>query len=506
MSGHPAQMRLQEPLWEPDELALATGGEWIVPPSGDWMPTRVAYDIRSLSPGNIVVAKSPASWGQGSVDSSRRLDRVAASGSAAAIIEFSQLNTLPVLPPEFPLLLVDNTRRALDRLARASRSRFQGKVIAVTGTVGKTSTRNMLIHALNPQGGAVGSRGNNNNIPGVLRTLAYAPRDFGFVVTECGFGMPLNGLSISSLVARPHVAIITTISESHLNMFPGIDGMGDRINRLAHHKTMIFDGLTDDGIAIVGREMKVFDLCLDLARQPGRTVWTFGASEEDQGQLLSAELTATHSIVHARILDREVRYKLSVPGRHMAINSIGVLLAAAAAGADVGNAAESLSTYSPAMGRADVRKIKVRGVEATLIDDGFNAEPASVRSSLELLSLVASESSGRRVAVLRDIMRLGTDENAIHAALAESVLSNADKLITCGSRMLSLHQAVNDQIEAFHAPNLQALFQHILETTQPGDVLATKSGMGQGGLGDQGFLELARALRENRAFNPNVEK
>jgi UDP-N-acetylmuramyl pentapeptide synthase len=397
-------------------------------------------------------------------------------------------------------LLVESTRHGLRDLAEAARARFQGKVIALTGTVGKTSSREMLIHALDKQGRAVGTRANNNNILGVCRTLSYVPREYGFSVLEMGFGNPLNGLSISSTIARPHVALFTALSAAHFDVFPAeqLRAQGG-LRLLADHKSQIFDGLAEDGVAVIQRDIEEFEIVRQRARERTSRVWTYGESTDCEARLLECGPRGECTTIRADVRGTRVEYKIRAPGRHMAMNCVGVLLASAAAGADVERAARSLESFEAVRGRARIGKIPVIGGLATLIDDSFNATPASVRSSLELLQAVAASETGRRIAVLRDILHLGPDERHIHRELAEMVVrAKVDKVFTCGELMKHLHEVMPEANRGPHTKDLAELYDALTDYLRPGDVVTIKSGMGHGGLGDQGFLKLGRALREGR--------
>ena len=493
-----AEQRL--PLWTAEEMAAATRGHWLVRPPQRWDQVRVSYDIRGLTPGNFVITTAPDSWGPGAKDTSLKLAQLAADGAVGAMIQKEQLPRLPSLPTTFPLLLVESTRRGLRDLAEAARARFQGKVVAITGTVGKTSSREMLIHALDKQGRAVGTRANNNNILGVCRTLSYVPREYGFSVLEMGFGNPLNGLSISSTIARPHVALFTALSAAHFDVFPAeqLRAHGG-MRLLADHKAQIFDGLAEGGVAVIHRDIEEFEIVRQRARERTSRVWTYGETADCDARLLECGLRGDYTKVNADVRGVQVEYKIRSPGRHMAMNSVGVLLASAAAGAEVERAARGLESFEAVRGRARIGKIPVIGGLATLIDDSFNAAPASVKSSLELLQVVAATETGRRIAVLRDILHLGPDEQQIHRELAEMVVRmKVDKLFTCGKLMKHLHDAIPEANRGAHTKGLAELYDALTDYLRPGDVVTIKSGMGHGGLGDQGFLQLGRALREGR--------
>ena len=212
-----------EPLWTPDALARATQGRWLVAPGRGWAPTQISYNLLTdHAPGHVIVCMTPVSWAKYRPDTAPALARWVRGGASAAIVQREQLAGVRALglPRAFPLLLVKDTRFALSHLGRAARRRFAGVVVALTGTVGKTTTREMIRCALAGAGAGpvIATAGNNNNIPGVERTIASTPARAGACVCEMGFGEPRRGIATSSRRLRPHVAVITRVSAAHLDV------------------------------------------------------------------------------------------------------------------------------------------------------------------------------------------------------------------------------------------------------------------------------------------------
>jgi UDP-N-acetylmuramoyl-tripeptide--D-alanyl-D-alanine ligase len=483
------------PLWTADEVARATRGRWLVKPPRGWSPTRVSYDVSALQPGNLVVCMTRLSWGGDRPDTSREMKKIVQSGAVGAIIQKEQRKSLPPTPPSFPLLLVDSTRDALTALCTAARDRFAGRVIALTGTVGKTTTRQMLLHVLDRQGGASATRGNNNNIAGVERSMAYTPREHGFSILEMGFGLPLGGVSVSSVRVRPHVALLTALGLAHLDVFGNrARDEATSLRLVAEQKLGILDGLVPDGTFVVHRDGPAFASITELAAGRAPRLVTFGESDHADARLLDVELAATRSRVRASIGGSTLEYELLLPGRHMAMNSVAALATVHAAGADPARAAADLADFEAVGGRAEIVAVTVDGGLAQLIDDSFNATPDSVRSTLRLLTLVPPGAGGRRIAVLGDILHLGPESARIHADLAQAAIeADVDTVFTIGNEMRYLFEALPAARRGTHAPDLAALYRELRSRLRPGDVLTVKAST------PIGLTKITQALRKGRA-------
>jgi UDP-N-acetylmuramoyl-tripeptide--D-alanyl-D-alanine ligase len=492
-------MANKEPLWTPGELAAATKGRWLSKPGMQWDPIRVSYDTSNTNlPNHIAVMVTPVSWGRNRKESVGRALKLAQSGAACVIIQREQKDRLPKLPNRFPVLLVKNTRHALRDLGIAARKRFRGKVIAITGTVGKTTTRQMLHHLLDRQGGAVATRWNNNNIAGVQRTMAYTPAKHGYSLIEMGFGMPLDGIKTSSLHAKPHVALLTTISNAHIDVFsPDMLQKHSGLELLADHKSMIFEGLVSGGPAVVGRSNPMDERVLENARKKTDRVISYGFEDGCEARITDLELSGAHSSVKAEIDGTPIEYRINLPGKHMAYNALGALTAVWAAGGDLAQAANDMAEFEAVTGRAKVSDIPIPGGgKGKLIDDSFNATIASVVSSFEVLDLMTPEAEGRRIAVLGDVMHVGPDEVEQHVGLSTAAVeNNVDLVFTNGPLMKHLYDALPEERRASHTSTMPDLYRDLVKQLQPGDIVAIKSGRGSGGLGDRAFMTLGQCLR-----------
>ena len=500
--------RQPNPLWTAEELAAATGGRWLAPPASDWGPTGLSYDVTGNMRGHICFLPHPESWGPGRRDATIDIPRLARQDAAAIVVQPAHLQTLSTsgheFPANLPLLQVDDTFRALHGAATAARKRFAGTVFAVTGTVGKTTTREMLRHIIDAQGGATASRANNNNISGVLRSLAYTPRDNAATIIEMGFGKPLDGISTSTKVARPDVAIITTIDVAHFDMFTS-EMLAERDGRalLCDHKAQIFSGLEPGGIAVINADIPEYGLLREFAFKHTRNVLGFGRAEDATARLLEVELAPTSSKVICEIFGRRYGFTLPLPGGHMAMNALGALLAVSAADFDTTQAIGALEDFSAVKGRARLIQAPLpNGGTITVVDDSFNATLASMRSTFDLLGLTEPGPGGRRIAVVGEIGHIGVREREEHIALAiHASHSRAELIFTWGPLMRGMYNALPAERRGHHEDeSVEALYAALYPQLRDGDVIAIKSGRGVGGLGDVKFRKFVQHLADGLSY------
>ncbi|RIK97026.1 MAG: UDP-N-acetylmuramoylalanyl-D-glutamyl-2,6-diaminopimelate--D-alanyl-D-alanine ligase [Proteobacteria bacterium] len=453
---------MTEPLWTVDEMATAMRAARRGAPSP--AVTGLSIDSRTVQSGEAYFAI------RGEVHDGH--DFVAAAlmaGAALAVVDEAHAARFSA---DTPLLIVPDVLDGLRALAVAARARLDGRVIAVTGSVGKTSTKEMLRHVLAAQGPTHASVASFNNHWGVPLSLARCPRDAGYAVFEIGMN---HAGEITPLVAmvRPHVAIVTTVEPVHLEFFGSVEAIADA-------KAEIFTGLEPGGIAILNRDNGQFARLKKkaLAAGAGRVV-AFGAAPRADARLIDLALHPAGSAVHARILDHDVTYKLGMPGRHMAVNSLAVLAAAALAGADLALAALSLSQLMPQPGRGARRQLDVVGGTATLIDESYNANPASMAAALGVLGRVPTEGQGRRIAVIGDMLELGPAGGALHRGLAEAVTGNGiDLVFCCGPLMRRLWEALPSNRRGGYADNAVALESQVVAALRAGDVVMVKGSAG----------------------------
>lgn len=399
-------------LWTSEDAAAATGGRT----TAAWAATGVSIDTRTIAPGDLFVAL------QADRDGHDFVAQALSKGAAAALVS----RVPDGVAPDAPLLIVPDVLAALEDLGRASRARMAGRVIAITGSVGKTSTKEMARIALAGQGVIHAAEASYNNHWGVPLTLARMPAGTDFAIIEIGMNHP-GEIAPLSRMARPHVAMITTVAAAHLEAFGAIEG-------IAREKGAIFEGVQPVGHAIIPEDLPVTQILRDCADGAGAVVVGFG----EHGAARPLRIVPQDGALscHARIMGDTLAFTLPTTGRHFAMNAVGVLAALSVAGADLAQAAAHLSDWHPPKGRGAVEDMG--GIR--LIDDAFNANPASLAAGLATL---AGLQGGRRVAILGDMLELGTDEVAMHRAVADDPSMAQIDLVHCaGPLMRHLHDAL----------------------------------------------------------------
>jgi len=450
------------PLWTSDAMRAAMHAE-----AKGALPegiTGISIDSRTLQKGEAYFAiKGAVHDGHDFVDAALK------AGAALAVVEKAQADKFA---SDAALLVVDDVLAALVDLARAARARLEGQVIAVTGSVGKTSTKEALLHVLSAQGQTHASAASFNNHWGVPLSLARCPAGVRFAVFEIGMN---HAGEIQPLVkmVRPHVAIITTVEPVHLEFFSGIEAIADA-------KAEIFEGVEPGGAAVLNRDNSQFERLNGRARKCGISrIVSFGANKKAEARLIDVSLHASCSAVHADILGHEVTYKLGMPGRHMAMNSLAVLAAASLAGADLALASLSLSQLVPAAGRGVRRTLEVPGGEITLIDESYNANPASMAAALSVLGQAKIGPQGRRIAVLGDMLELGPTGAELHAGLNDAIKAGQiDLVFCCGPLMRNLWDSLSTGKRGGYADSAANLEAQVLAAVRAGDALMIKGSFG----------------------------
>jgi UDP-N-acetylmuramoyl-tripeptide--D-alanyl-D-alanine ligase len=426
--------------------------------------TGLSIDSRTIAPGEAYFAI------KGDVHDGH--DFVAAALKAGAALAAVETGERDKFAPDAPLLVVDDVLAGLVDLARAARARLNAQVIAVTGSVGKTSTKEALRRVLSTQGETHASAASFNNHWGVPLSLARCPATARFAVFEIGMN---HAGEIDRLVrmVRPHVAIITTVEPVHLEFFAGIEAIADA-------KAEIFAGLEPGGAVVLNRDNSQFARLQRNAKKLGiARIVSFGTDAKSDARLIEVSLHPACSAVHANILGHDVTYKIGMPGRHMAMNSLAVLAAASLSGADLALAALSLSQMEPAAGRGVRRTLEVAGGEATLIDESYNANPASMAAALNVLGQAAVGPQGRRIAVLGDMLELGPTSPALHRGLNEAIkASHIDLVYCCGPLMRNLWDALSTGKRGGYADSSADLEAQAVAVIRAGDAIMIKGSLG----------------------------
>jgi UDP-N-acetylmuramoyl-tripeptide--D-alanyl-D-alanine ligase len=376
------------------------------------------------------------------------------------------------LPHDAPLLVVADVLAALRALAAAARGRTQAKVIGVTGSVGKTGTKEALRLALSKDGETHASVASYNNHWGVPLSLARCPASAHYAVLEMGMNHAGEIAPLSRL-ARPHVAVITSIAPVHLEFF-------GTLAKIADAKAEIFLGLEPDGAAALNRDDSQFAHLKRRAKEAGvARIVSFGEHEKADARLIKCALHAGCSTVQAKILGTELTYKIGAPGRHLVLNSLAVLATAVLVGADLALSALALAELKPVSGRGALIEIDLPGGPASIIDDSYNANPASVAAALALLGQTPIGQRGRRIAVLGDMLELGPRGRALHRGLLASINANAiDLVFCCGPLMRALWQALPASRRGGYAEDSAALETQVVSAIHAGDAVMVKGSLG----------------------------
>ncbi len=456
-------------LWSRAEAEAATGGT----SSGDWAATGVSIDTRTLAPGDLFVALRDVRDGHGFVSDAL------AKGAAAALVDHRPEG----VAADAPLLIVPDVLEGLRALARAARARFGGRVVGVTGSVGKTGTKEMLRTALAAQGRVHAAEKSYNNHWGVPLTLARMPADADFAVIEIGMNAPGEIAPLSRL-ARPHVAMITTVAAVHMAAFRNIQG-------IAREKASIFAGLEPGGVAVINRDTGTYATQLRAARRTGARPVRFGATGRPEFRLIAANVAEGVTTVSARVRGAPFLFRLGAPGRHLAMNALGAMAAVEALGGDIALAGLALTRWVPPDGRGARWTVALGpgGMDGaiTLIDESYNANPAAMAAAFAVFAAeeprdgVGRVTRGRRVAFLGDMLELGPDEKALHAGLAGNpALASVTRIHCAGPLMRSLHAALppGKRGEWFRtSAEMAARAGRLLDA---GDVAMVKGSLGSG--------------------------
>ncbi|SFS14494.1 UDP-N-acetylmuramoyl-tripeptide--D-alanyl-D-alanine ligase [Yoonia litorea] len=453
-------------LWTSAEAMAATGGQT----TGDWTATGVSIDTRTLQPGDLFVALKDVRDGHDFVAQALEL------GAAAALVSRKPEG----VPDSAPLLLVDDVLKGLEALGRAARARSAARIAAITGSVGKTSTKEMLRTVLGRQGKCHAAEASYNNHWGVPLTLARMPADTEFAVIEIGMSNP-GEITPLSRMARPHVAMVTTVAAAHLASFDDLSG-------IAHEKACIMDGMEPEGVAVLNGDVDTTHILQAHADHVGARKVLFGENELDW-MVGNVQIKGDITVIKARHGEEDYLFKLSVPGRHFAVNAVGVLAVVEALGADPVAASLDLAAWVPPAGRG-TREVIVtdganEGESLELLNDAFNANPTSLAASLEVLAAstpthnVGRIVKGRRVAILGDMLELGPQEIQMHSEMAQNPHLQQLELIHCaGPLMRHLWEALPDRQRGQWAATAAELVPKVTHLVDAGDVVLVKGSKG----------------------------
>ena len=446
-------------LWTAEQAMAATGGTC----DASFQAQGVSIDSRGTEPGDLFVALRGPNF-----DGHDFVADALVRGAAAAVVDHAPANVVAGAP----LLSVGDTFEALNGLGAAARARSRARIVAVTGSVGKTGTKEALRLVLSRQGRTAASVGSLNNHWGLPLSLARMVGDEQFGVFEIGMNHPGEITPLARL-ARPHVALILAVEAVHSAFFGGIEDIADA-------KAEVFTGLETDGVAVLNRDNLQYGRLAAAAQARGvSSIVTFGAHPEADVRVLEAQLRPTGSRVVATVAGAPLSYEIGIAGRHWVTNSLAVLAVVEAIGGDVARAAGALAEVRAPEGRGARRRVHVRGSHFELIDESYNASPVSMEAALAVLGQAPVAGDGRRVAVLGDMLELGADAAARHAELADILKQHGiDLVFTAGSEMAHLWSALPAPLRGGHASDSQTLAPLVTANVGPGDVVMVKGSAG----------------------------
>ena len=445
---------MTEPLWTSAEIAAATGGA----ASGDFAVSGVTFDSREVAGGDLFVALTGET-----TDGHRYLSQAFDSGAAGALVSGAS---------DGPQVRVADTMAGLAALARAARGRTRARIIGVTGSVGKTGTKEALFAALDrgARGQAHRSVKSYNNHTGVPLSLARMPAATRYGVFEMGMNHPGELAALTRLV-RPHVAIVTAIAPAHAEFFPDEAAIADA-------KGEIFQGLEPGGTAIIPYDSPHRGRLAVAARPHAGRLVTFGLDQGADVRALETMRTDAGTFVTARVGERELSFTVAQPGRHWISNALAIVAAVDAVGGDLALAGLALADLGGLPGRGRRLSVAVPGGTALMIDESYNANPASMRATLAVLG---DEPAARRIAVLGEMRELGTQGPAFHAALADPVAAaGVSRAILVGDGMRALAHALEGSVDFVHVPDAATARDRLKAELAPGDAVLVKGSNGVG--------------------------
>ncbi|MDD3669310.1 MAG: UDP-N-acetylmuramoyl-L-alanyl-D-glutamate--2,6-diaminopimelate ligase [Alphaproteobacteria bacterium] len=444
------------PLWSAGDLEMALSAA--VPP---WVAAAgVSIDTRALRPGDLFVALAGAT-----ADGHDFVAEAVRAGAAACVVA----RAVPAVPADKQIVVPD-TQKALESLARFARMRSEALFVGVTGSSGKTTAKEMLRACLADQGATHATAGNLNNHIGVPLTLARLPLNAQYAVVEMGMNHA-GELHVLTDLVRPDVVLITMIGAAHLGFF--------KTERdIAAAKAEIFDAQNRAGTAVLNRDDAFYDFLAQQARKRGiRKILSFGRSKAADFVLKSADVRPDGMAVRASLHGDAYAFDLNFVGDHFALNALGVLSAVDAVGASVERAVSSLKTIMPVAGRGGSELIRIGRKKITLIDDAYNANPSSMAASLRALAL----RPGRKVAVLGDMLELGESAERLHKELADIIAAAAiDKVYVLGDWMGKMFDALPAAQRGRTARTIDGMHRILTDDLRGGDVVLVKSSHGAG--------------------------
>ncbi|MEE2954545.1 MAG: UDP-N-acetylmuramoylalanyl-D-glutamyl-2,6-diaminopimelate--D-alanyl-D-alanine ligase [Pseudomonadota bacterium] len=441
-------------LWTASEAANATNGHC----NKDWNATGVSIDSRTSKRGDLFIALKGPKF-DGHDYAAKALEK----GAVAAVVDHKPTD----LNCRDSVLEVKNTFDALRLFGKASRARTNAKVIGVTGSVGKTGTKEALRHALCDQGKVISNIHSYNNHWGVPLSLAQMSKDSDYGIFEIGMNHPGEITPLAEMV-RPDVAIITTIEPAHIEFF-------NTIEEIADAKAEIFSGMTT-GTAIINRDNPHYKRLAQLAKNSRvKNILSFGEHPKSDVRLVSFTSDCSGNNIEAIVCGRRLGYRLGLPGKHLVQNSLAVLATTFALNTDVAKAAQRLSELKPLPGRGNQTIIHLNNGPIKIIDETYNANPASMSAAIHTLGTMKSSSCGRRIAALGEMLELGDQTYKFHREIGPALIKNKiDLVFACGLEMSEMFQDLPDKMRGGFSETSNGLIGQISKKVRPGDIITVK--------------------------------
>lgn len=443
-------------IWSSEDAAEATDGKI----AGAWAAGALSIDSRSVKPGELFVAL-PGERVDGHAFVADALSRGAAAAVVSEEVEGVALSKL---------LMVEDTQKALEDLAQYNRGRTQAKIVGLTGSVGKTSAKEMLRMALSAHGETFASHGNFNNHIGTPLNLASLPASAKFAVFEMGMNHAGEISALTHLV-RPDVALITNVEPAHLEFFESVE-------KIADAKAEIFEGVEAGGVVVLNADNAHFARLSAAAKKRALRIISFGARDEADCRMLSYKATLKGSEILVAVAGKEIHFVTGTIGKHWAITAASTLAMAQALELDVAKTAKALAAFQELPGRGSLHAL---ASGATLLDDSYNASPAAMRAAFAKLKELreAGACKGRVIAALGDMRELGDTSPALHVVLADDVqAAGVDMVFTAGPLMKHLHDALPAKLRAAHAADAEALLPILQAVLKSGDLVLVKGSHG----------------------------
>ncbi len=464
-------------LWSSTEAARVTNGI----AKGHWVAHGISIDTRSLQKGDLFIAIRGDA-----MDGHKFAADALAKGAAAVVIDHAIEGV-----PDDKALMVSDTFKAMQDLGVGARTRTAAKIIGVTGSVGKTGTKEMLGRVFSALGQTHYSEKSLNNHWGVPLSLSRMDAGCDFGVFEMGMNHA-NEIAPLTQMVKPHIAIITTIAPVHTEHFP------DGLNGIAKAKSEIFSGMDAHGIAILNRDNPEYDLIVSEAKRQNITkIFSFGKSDQADARLIDCLVASNGTRIKAIILGEEINFTMKDAGPHNATNALSVLLSVKLIGGDIQKATMALHDMEPPAGRGKREYLNIGDANnpVTLIDESYNASPVAMQAAFKVMALIDPGRGGRRIAILGDMYELGANSAQMHRDLAMPLqAAGIDLVYTCGPLMKNLYDALPEQNRGQHRDEAPEMAKIVPDVLVPGDVVLVK---GSRGGGDRPRMQLiVEALRE----------